>query len=619
MLSELQRNDLPTSNEASHVVVSRDGSVLVTADTASIRVWNPVSLEQRQVLAFPDMYVDDIAISPDGRTLAVADWSGNDVHVWDLESGRLTKKLVGHSERVLAVAFAPDGDHLVSSGQDYTVKVWDVPSGQNLRTLVGHTRPVLDLDTSPDGTYAVSVAADKTVCVWNLHTGELLSRASFEFTPRRVAFSPSGKCVAVAGDTFEGIGTAKVGHSEVVCLDRQLHPLFSSPCRSLDRIWAVTFLSRERVVVGDAEGQLMTLAVNSGETLETFIVEDDYWGTSPVYSLAITTDALFVAHGHGAAIFRSPEVDAANREGGATLTTHLFMQHHQGVNTLAVSSSGDRLVVGGQDGYVGVWDVERAEEVTSFQVEGGGITSLTFDEARDRLVASVWNREPSQNSLWVWNLRSSQPPVTINGFPSGVGEVDHSPDGRWFAVAMRKDEVQMRACADPRALVASIPAEEAAAAVRFSPNSQYLAFFAGLPSTKLCVYELAKQQVVQQVSMSRLPGVGSWFIALHWLDDRTVATGEASGAVRVIDTVSGNETARFEGHTDSVYSVAALPNKQHLVSGSWDKTVRLWDLAVPWEARRWHVGDDVLAVRVSTNGRIFVAERNGRVSEAKSD
>lgn len=617
MLSELQRNDLPITNEASFVAVSRDGSVLVTADTASIRVWDPISLEQRQVLASPEMYVDDISISPDGRTLAVADWSGNSIPIWDIESGRLTKTLNGHTERVLAVAFTPDGDHLLSSGQDYVIKLWHVPSGRNLRTLEGHTRPVLNLDTSPDGTHVVSVSADKMVCLWNLHTGELLSRTTLEFTPHRVAFSPSGNCVAVAGDTFSGVGVARVGHAEVVCFDSQLRPLFSEPYQSPDRIWAVAFLSPERVTVGDAEGRLTTLAVATGETLETFTVEDDYWGTSPVYSLASAADALFVAHGHGAAIFRSPQVDDANRQCGTKLTTQVFVQHHQGVNTLAVSSGGDRLVVGGQDGYVGVWDVERAEEITSFQVEGGGITSLTFDEARGRLTASVWNREPGQNSLWVWDLQSSRPPTIVDGFTNGVGQVDHSSNGQWFAVAMRKDEVQLRACADPKTLAASIPAEEAAAAARFSPDSEHLAFFAGSIAKELCIYNLSQKKVVQRISMSRLSGVDSWFIALYWLDNRTVVTGEASGAVRVIDTVNGDETARFEGHTDSVYSVAALPDKQHLVSGSWDRTVRLWDLSIPWEVRRWHVNDDVLAVRVGENGRIFIAERGGRVSEAK--
>ena len=34
-----------------------------------------------------------------------------------------------------------------------------------------------------------------------------------------------------------------------------------------------------------------------------------------------------------------------------------------------------------------------------------------------------------------------------------------------------------------------------------------------------------------------------------------------------------------EGHKDSVYSVAFAPNGRSLVSGSLDKTIKLWDLA----------------------------------------
>ena len=423
--------------------------------------------------------------------------------------------------------------------------------------------------------------------------------------------------MAVVGDTFVGIGAARAGYAAVACFDRQLRPLFSRPLRYLERIWAVTFLSSERIMVGDEAGQLTTLAVDTGETLETVMVEDEYSEPSPIYSLTIASDSLFVGHYHGTAIFRSPQASAAHMQDERKLTTQPFMHHHQGVNTLAVGSSGGLLAVGGQGGYAGLWDTQQIDEITSFQVGSGGITSLTLDEVRGRLIGSVWNREPDKNSLWVWDLQNGQPPTVVVGFASGVGEVDHSPDGRWFAVAMRNDEVQLRACIDPKTLTVSVPAEEAAAAVRFSPDSQHLAFFAGSIGKKICVYNLAQQRIVQQIAMDSLPGVSSWFIALHWLDNQTVVTGEASGTVRVIDTVSGDETARFEGHTDSVYAVAALPDKQYLVSGSWDKTVRLWDLSVPLEVRRWHVDDDVLAVCVAKNGRIFVAERSGRVSEAK--
>ena len=39
-----------------------------------------------------------------------------------------------------------------------------------------------------------------------------------------------------------------------------------------------------------------------------------------------------------------------------------------------------------------------------------------------------------------------------------------------------------------------------------------------------------------------------------------------------------SEIRTFKGHTGSVYSVAISPNGKYIVSGSWDKTIKLWDI-----------------------------------------
>jgi WD40 repeat protein len=66
-----------------------------------------------------------LAISPDASLVAVGSAAGP-VRTYNLETGKLVAQFTGHSGGIYAVAFPPDGQHLVTAGFDGTVRIYDL-------------------------------------------------------------------------------------------------------------------------------------------------------------------------------------------------------------------------------------------------------------------------------------------------------------------------------------------------------------------------------------------------------------------------------------------------------------------------------------------------------------
>ena len=57
-----------------------------------------------------------------------------------------------------------------------------------------------------------------------------------------------------------------------------------------------------------------------------------------------------------------------------------------------------------------------------------------------------------------------------------------------------------------------------------------------------------------------------------------IAVGSQSGDIIVLNSITGNPSAVLSGHTGAVNCVTFSSDGWSLVSGSWDKTVKLWDI-----------------------------------------
>lgn len=70
--------------------------------------------------------VEALAVSPDGRHLAVAAEPDHTVHLLDMHTGAEVCRFAGHRGRVLRLAFSREGHRLASASADTTALVWDV-------------------------------------------------------------------------------------------------------------------------------------------------------------------------------------------------------------------------------------------------------------------------------------------------------------------------------------------------------------------------------------------------------------------------------------------------------------------------------------------------------------
>ncbi len=148
--------------------------------------------------------VFSVAFHPNGR--AVATGAGNGyARLWDLETATVIRRF-GPAGTVFALAFSPDGKFLVGgTGEDLLVHIWDVESGREVRTLIGHENWVHAVAYSSDGKFIVSGGADQTLRVWEAETGKLrhLFKAPRKATYFATAFSADGGLVS--GGRADGV------------------------------------------------------------------------------------------------------------------------------------------------------------------------------------------------------------------------------------------------------------------------------------------------------------------------------------------------------------------------------------------------------------------------------
>jgi len=101
---------------------------------------------RKAVASFPTLRADhqgasvwnlELCLSPDGKTLALANPAMLAVDLWDLESGPLRYTLPPSMGRILCLNWSPDGQRLAVAWSDGMIEIWNLAKVERVLAELG--------------------------------------------------------------------------------------------------------------------------------------------------------------------------------------------------------------------------------------------------------------------------------------------------------------------------------------------------------------------------------------------------------------------------------------------------------------------------------------------------
>ncbi|MEO0529953.1 MAG: WD40 repeat domain-containing protein [Planctomycetota bacterium] len=282
------------------------------------------------------------------------------------------------------------------------------------------------------------------------------------------------------------------------------------------------------------------------------------------------------------------------------------------MTAVAISPDGRRVAAAGDDHRLLVWDVETGRQIAELEGHADWVRAARFTPDASRLATVAADR-----SVCLWSLVGSGGelatrrlaggalhsvawhPTGTKIVTAGFGDamrvfdltadadeepktypcscedtrtVVFSPDGRWLASAGRNGVVRvidLVASGGPR----DLPSDgRRVRALAFSPDGETLAAGGDGPAIRL--WRMEDDMATPDELLVR-PGKVH---ALTFVDNDLLAVGDTRNDVRVWNTDTRSPRLALRGHTGTVAALAVSADGRRLVSGSFDTTVRVWDL-----------------------------------------
>ncbi|KAI5852995.1 WD40-repeat-containing domain protein [Morchella snyderi] len=477
------------------------------------------------------------------------------------------------------LAFTPDGNSLLSPVGN-RVSCFDLVNNKSFTFSFEHRHNIARLALSPQGTLLLTVDEDGKAILTNFIRRTTLHYFNFKSKVTDLKFSPDGKHFAVAvGRKIQVWRTPNVDE------EREFAPFIKHReyVGHYDVVSSITWSSDSRFLLTASKD--LTAKVFSLNPMEGFLPTSLAGHKDAVIGSYFSKDQETIyTVGKDGALFEWKWKQPPTREDGdedmeevkerperwMITQKHYFQQNHAKVKCATFHQDSNLLVVGFDSGIFGLYEMPDFNMIHTLSISQQGIDFVTVNKTGEWLAFGA----SKLGQLLVWEWQSESYILKQQGHFDAMNSLVYSPDGRRIITTADDGKIKVWDAQSGFCIVTFTEHTSGVTACEFAKRGNVL-FTASLDGS-VRAWDLIRYRNFRTFTAPSRLQFSS--LAVDPSGEVICAGSLDSFDIHLWSVQTGQLLEQLSGHEGPVSTLSFAPNGQNLVSGSWDRTVRIWNI-----------------------------------------
>ncbi|KAF2140365.1 uncharacterized protein K452DRAFT_359986 [Aplosporella prunicola CBS 121167] len=477
--------------------------------------------------------------------------------------------------------FSPDGTCLFSPVGN-RVTVFDLINNKSHTLPFAHRRNIARLSLNPRGNLLLSVDEDGRAILTNVPRRIALYHFSFKQPVSALAFAPSGRQFAAAigrqVEVWHTPSTPDAGaDGELEFAPFVRHRVYTG---HYDNVASIEWSSDSRFFLTASKD--LTARIWSLDPEEGFVPTTLAGHRQAVVGawFSKTQETMYTVSKDGA-LFEwqyLPKPGAVDEDGNPEEDTerwriaerHYFMQNNATVTCAAFHADSNLLVVGFSNGIFGIHELPEFNTIQNLSISQNDIDHVTINKSGEWLAFGA----SKLGQLLVWEWQSESYILKQQGHFDSMNSIVYSPDGQRIITTADDGKIKVWDVNSGFCIVTFTEHTSGVTACEFAKRGNVL-FTASLDGS-IRAWDLIRYRNFRTFTAPKRLSFSS--IAVDPSGEVICAGSRDDPDIHIWSVQTGQLLDTLSGHEAPVSSLAFAPNGGNIVSGSWDHTVRIWDI-----------------------------------------